>query len=124
MFLSETNDLRDEREGRSMSCPNSVRFTYGFVILFNWDEQIKKPFKIFPRKAFSTEEISDRCYTSRVSDEYRVKKLKRLRPLPGNKLSIFCKVEDGKYHLFIYVIENLNMQFYIYLKTLTFYFFF
>ena len=94
MFLSEPEE---ESIQLSSSCPISLRYTYGFVILFNWDEGIQKPFKMFPRRAFSKEEISDKCYNSRVSDTFRVKKLKKLRPLPGKKVSLFAKVEGSKY---------------------------
>ena len=91
MFL---DDPQIDNGQRSATCPNSL--SYGFVILFNWNESIKTPFKMFPRKAFSIDEISNKCMNSNLKDEFRIKKLKALKPLPGQKMSLFAKVESCK----------------------------
>lgn len=77
--------------------------TYGHVILFNWDEGVQRPFKMFPRKAFGSEEITDRCYNKDLSNDYRIRKLKPLKPLPGQKMSLFAKVEACKSAVFVEV---------------------
>lgn len=87
----------------SSSSSNSV-FQYGFIILFNWNEDLKKPFKIFPRKAFSTNDIRDHCYEKNVKNENRIRKLMALKPLPGQKMSLFAKVEQRKFFLFYKLI--------------------
>ena len=76
-----------------MSEPQHQDYSYGFVILFNWDENAQKPFKIFPRKAFSTDDIRDHCYDKVLPDEMRIRKLKPLKSLPGHKMSLFAKVD-------------------------------
>ena len=70
--------------------------SWGFVILFNWDESVQKPLKIFPRKAFP--EITDFCLDKDLSEKFRIKKLCPLKPLPGQKMSLFCKVESSTYY--------------------------
>ena len=77
--------------------PGEGGICYGFVILFNWDEKVQKPFRIFPRKNFSTNDIRDRCYEKVLVDEMRIRKLKPLHSLPGEKWSLFAKVESCMY---------------------------
>lgn len=92
MFL---DDPMENDEGTSASCP-SLLYQYGFVILFNWNETIKNPFKMFPRQSFSTNEISDKCMIERLKDELRIRKLKPMKHIPGQKVSLFAKVENCK----------------------------
>ena len=72
-------------------------FHYGFIILFNWNEGVKKPFKIFPRNAFSTDDIRTYCYEKHLKNENRIRKLTTLKALPGHKMSLFCKVEQCEF---------------------------
>lgn len=78
--------------------PNSlpIHFNYGFIILFNWSVEIMKPFKVFPRRSFGKDEICDYWIDNKLEDQWRIKKLKALSPLPGQKMSLFAKVEDSK----------------------------
>lgn len=76
------------------SCPAQV-FSFGYVVLFNWDETAKKPFKIFPHKAFA-KEIGTRCIEKEIPDQMRMKQLKPLKALPGLKMSLFAKIESCK----------------------------
>lgn len=98
MFNSEPMHPRNRTEAssQSASCPSNSVFIYGFVILFNWDEGIQRPFKLFPRKAFKNDDIKDRCYDQHLVDKFRIKKLKPLKPLPGQRMSLFAKVEGCK----------------------------
>lgn len=75
-------------------CPPSI--TYGFLILFNWNENIKNPFKIFPHRAFNNE-IGENCVTKKLTNMYRIKALRPMKSLSGQKLSMFAKVEACKY---------------------------
>ena len=93
IYLAEIPPNQREN-AQSSSCPASVPMVYGFVILFNWNESLKKPFKMFPRQTFGNE-IGDKCITSRLTNLYRIKKLKSLKSLPGQKTSLFAKVESG-----------------------------
>ena len=79
----------------SSSCPIKTSVSFGFLILFNWCEGLKKPFKMFPRKALH--EIKD-CYVEgSIPDNFRLKKMRPLKPLPGQRMSLFAKVEASKY---------------------------
>lgn len=101
IYMSEpppTSLLEEVDERGNNSCPPTVNFVYGYLILFNWNEGVKKPFKLFPRKAFQGE-IGDNCVTQKVSDPYRIKKLKALKSLPGQKMSMFAKVESCEYFI-------------------------
>lgn len=95
VFPEQTATIFNE----SNSCPTNKEFTFGFLILFNWDEKIQRPFKLFPRKTFDKGDISDRCYDKHIGDVCRIKKLKSLKALPNEKLSLFAKVEGGKIYL-------------------------
>lgn len=100
MFSSQP-DLGEKEEEeiirRSASCPGKMPVSYGFLILFNWDEGVKKPFKIFPRKTFSPQDIRDHTIESNLRDEFRIRALKPLKALPGIKMSFFAKVEACEY---------------------------
>lgn len=97
MFGSEPQGgVNQENGGKTAnSCPANI-YIYGYIILFNWGEGLKKPFKIFPRKAFA-KEIKDRVIEKELPDKFRVKKLKPFTSLPGQILSLFAKVEACKY---------------------------
>ena len=83
-------------EDPSSSCPAVLKFFYGYVILFNWDESKLSPFKMYARKEFTKEEIPNQWLETKLIDKWRLKKLKPLSPLPGQKMSIFAKVEGCK----------------------------
>lgn len=72
-----------------------MRFIYRFVILFNWNESLPRPFKMFPRNSFTTDEIPDAWIDRKLMDKWRLRTLKPLAELPGQKMSIFAKVDGG-----------------------------
>lgn len=117
------SSLPDFREKETLnagpsSCPAEVSVTYGFIILFNWEEGstfffylsfgmiessyiyfykgVKNPFKLFARKSFSTQDIRDQTIECNLKDEFRIRALRPLKPLPGLKMSLFAKVEACK----------------------------
>lgn len=91
---------KDNEDHGGASCPIQASVIFGFVILFNWDESKQKPFKLFPRKAFP--EIREVYLQRDLPDEYRIKKLRPLKPLPGQIMSLFAKVESGMIKHFFY----------------------
>ena len=97
------------QEKETASCPITPFFVCGFVILFNWDEGQQRPFKLFPRKAFP--EITDYCLNKELADEFRIKKLCPLKPLPGKIMSLFAKVESSKIKKSIFIVYNSHMHF-------------
>lgn len=82
---------------QTASCPMPVRFQYGFIILFNWDVQIRKPFAVFQLNDFSTSEISNYWIDNKLEEKWRIKTLKPLQSLPDKKLSLFAKVEKCEF---------------------------
>ena len=111
--MMDSEPLRKESDDgpnvpETASCPISPFFVCGFVILFNWDEGLQKPFKLFPRKAFP--EITDYCLNKELSNEFRMKKLCPLKPLPGKKMSLFAKVESSKIKK--KTVQNVAINFY------------
>lgn len=100
MFFSEPHEIRDDQEDNTNlpnSCPVALNFVYGFLILFNWDESVKNPFKLYLRSAFSKDEIKEKCIQTKLKDEHRIKKLRALGPLPGQKISLFAKVDTSRF---------------------------
>lgn len=95
-FSSEPLHPEEKEEKRNSSALEKISINYGFAILFNWDEKVQKPFKIYPRNSFSTDDIRDRCYDKVLVDEMRIRKLKPIKSLPSQKLSLFGKVEACK----------------------------
>lgn len=81
-------------------------FSCGYLILFNWDENITKPFNIYPRKNFA-QEIKDRSIERHLPDDLRVKKLKHLKSLPGQQMSLFAKVEASE---LLYPTDHLKKK--------------
>lgn len=90
MFQSQSQDGNN-----FSSCPASLTFSYGYVILFNWDEREEMPFKMFARDFFTKEDIQDSCMKVKLANKYRIKSLKSLSPFPDERMSLFAKVESG-----------------------------
>ena len=97
IFYSEPPEMHEEEETprSSLSCP--AVFSYAFVILFNWDESEKHPFKVFNRNSFSKEQIDEKSMKKKVNNMYRKKKLISMKP---QKVSLFGKMEDRKFFCF------------------------
>ena len=103
MFVEDNEEGHEDR--RTSSCPPSISFEYGFVILFNWNEGLKKPFKCYSRNLFK-EDITDCCMTKKLTQAYRIKKMKPLKPLLGLRMSLFAKVQSCKYILILFGAPN------------------
>ena len=72
-----------------------IEFTYGFIILYNWNERVKKPFKVFSINLFNNE-IQEQCISHTLKGQFRMKVLKPLKALPDQQVSLFAKVEACK----------------------------
>ena len=93
------NTQPSEQDVDVPSCPASMHFDYGFVILFDWCVKAKKPFQVFSRAMFNKEEIRDYWMENKLVDKWRLKKLKPLKPLPGQQMSIFAKMDKCKINI-------------------------
>ena len=69
-----------------------VPYEYGHVVLFIWDPDEQKPFRLFPKDAVP--EIPDYCYDRKLSVEGR-RKTFMCAALPNCDVSLFVKVEKG-----------------------------
>ena len=78
-----------------LSPNNSSELVYHHLVLFSWDLDEEMPFEIYPRHAFSNNEIPDEWYTNVLSEEFRHQKLK-LSGLRGQQYSVFCKIQERK----------------------------
>ena len=98
LFNSQPAQRQDDNERGTEfnSCPVMHSTLFGFIILFNWNEGIQRPFQIYQRGFFSKEDIKYYCTEKNLSNSTRIKKLKPLKPLPGQKMSLFGKVEASK----------------------------
>lgn len=91
--MASQRDMFIEDDGcdPSSSFPASTAcVTYKWIILFHWDEEEEKPFQICLRSQFSESQIRKKWVDGQLGDASRVKKL------PGQNYSLFCKVQEGK----------------------------
>ena len=113
MFLSQPELQQTQgspmvKERMTSSCPVELSNVYSFIILFNWSENVKNPFKNFSRSSFSNDEIKDYCLKTKLKDAFRVKKLKPMKSLPGKRTSLFAKVEASKVFFTNTMTNNLK----------------
>ena len=101
VFNSEPlfEDDRESSQEQSSSCPISPVF--GFIILFNWKDGNSKPFRMYPRTVLP--EIGDYFIDRNLPGSFRLRRLRPLKHLPGETLSLFAKVDQSK-HFFIIII--------------------
>ena len=80
---------------------------YVKCILFSWRPGLKNPFSIFPKENFGPTEIREEWYKFQLKPESRLRILKALASFPGEKWSMFAKVEKGRiffyYYIYIYI---------------------
>lgn len=76
-------------------CPSGTVFEYSFVILYKWCVKTKRPFKVFSRTSFKKSEIREFWLKHQLEDKFRLRKLKPISSLPGQKCSIFAKMEKS-----------------------------
>lgn len=81
------------------SLPTSLSYTYLWVVPFDWDENVEKPFDIYQIALFSPSELKDIWISGELDSRSRQKKLK-FSAVPGKTVSLFAKVE--KCESFIY----------------------
>ena len=75
----------------SSSCPAKLNSMFKWVCLFEWDENLSDPFKIFSASRFK--EIKDAWIKSILSTNSRQKKI----VVEGKTMSLFGKCDAGKY---------------------------
>ena len=71
---------------------------YNGIVLFNYSEGLKYPFKFFKKEWFDSSEIREAYYLFQLVPQSRLKILKKLKKIPNQTLSIFAKVERGEFY--------------------------
>lgn len=79
----------------SSSLPDTLDYTYLWVILFDWDENVEAPFDQYQVGAFSSLELKKKWIKGDLDQQSRNKK-NTFSAFPGKTFSLFCKVEKGK----------------------------
>ena len=79
--------------------------SFGYLVLFAWSPQVKKPFNIYLTHDFSAVEIRDAWIECSLSDKWRCRKLKPTARYPFKDFSLFGKIETGLFiKLYIYIL--------------------
>lgn len=74
---------------------------FKWISLFEWDENVQRPFTIFPVSRFG-KEIKESWLTSALSSKAREKKL-QLCTLENKSVSLFAKLESSKFLFFTFM---------------------
>lgn len=77
------------------SLPSSLVYEYLWVILFEWNVNLEKPFVLYPIENFSSSELKQQWIDGDLEEISRLKKL-TFPSLKGKCCSLFCKVEKCK----------------------------
>ena len=77
------------------SLPATVTYTYLWVILFEWDENVEHPFQLFQVGQFSELEMKPKWIAGELDSNSKQKKI-QFSALPGKTFSFFAKVEKCK----------------------------
>lgn len=82
----------------SSSNPEGVltSFDYKWCVLFNWNEQLRRPFDCHVLNMFFTSEIKTPWIDGTLGTKSRMKKIKKLSKFPGKTMSLFGKIPKSK----------------------------
>lgn len=73
-----------------------VETIYKWLIMFNWDVDIVRPFSFYSTSGFNSKEIKKEWIQRKLGVSSRTQQLKNLSPFPGDAVySLFGKIEIG-----------------------------
>ena len=101
-FICET---QTQMSVNNVPTPTS-RLEYWWFILFQWEINLEQPFQIIVKHVFKDRGIPASWYNGCLSDNCRRLKL-CLPDLPGERYSVFAKVEKGIF-IFLYMLSEGN----------------
>lgn len=78
------------------SLPSSPAYTYLWVILFDWDENVEHPFDLYQVALFCPTELKTKWISGELDPQSRQRKIS-FSAIPKKTFSLFCKVEKCKY---------------------------
>lgn len=96
------DDEKDSDRGDEISASCPIKLLSTFVMLFEWDETLPNPFKVFPFSKLD-KQIKPAWIQNNLTPKSRQKKLK----LNGKNMSLFGKMNSSK---FIYTIIYKSMK--------------
>ena len=88
--------MADPSQIPSSQDPLFTQVEYDQAILFNWTYTNQKPFVIYRKEFFKTNEIRNEWYTHKLSNSCRLRQLKPIERVPGPALSMFAKVQKSR----------------------------
>ena len=104
--MASQKDVSSESGGKALCPPRissslapgkkSPSYSFGWVILFNWDLDCEAPFSFYKLSLFNETDLKKEWIEKNLGVVSRVTKLKRLSPFPGEVMSLFGKIEVGK----------------------------
>ena len=81
-----------------------VQKVYNQMILFNWGYGNNSPFEVHHKSRFQDTEIRPNWLKYQLVPKSRLRKLKPIKSMPNQILSLFAKIEMGKFLQIIYLI--------------------
>lgn len=97
MFASQRDMFEESPTSKlSSSLPASISYTYIWVILFDWDENVECPFNLYQIALFSSAELKPLWINGDLDSKSRQKKM-TFSPFPGKSFSLFGKVEKCRF---------------------------
>ena len=80
----------------SSSSQKKHEYLYEFIVLFNWDVDLRSPFSCHELKNFTDSDIKPEWVSKSLGVNSRTAKLRNLSLFPGQVMSLFAKIELGK----------------------------
>ena len=87
--IGSTQKSMDSGRGKS-------EYLYEYIILFNWNVDLKAPFSYHKISEFNENDIKPEWISKNLGVNSRVCKLRNLGPFPGQVMSLFGKIELGE----------------------------
>lgn len=92
IILDDDDELITQTQTQSSNSLKMSRLEYFWIIVFQWDLELPTPFQMYTKRdgGFPTTWLE-----GALNENMRKMKL-RLKSLPGEKYSLYCKIEKGK----------------------------
>lgn len=107
MFFDSSQDSSPKVKS---SLPSALTYEYLWVILFQWDVNVEKPFDIYPIGLFPISEIKEAWISGDLEELSRLKKL-QFRALKGKTFSLFGKVEKCRFSIMILFVGQVETKY-------------
>lgn len=95
-FLDSDDEAKKQSRIRMCSTlPDKLESKYNYIILFDWNVDLKNPFASYKLAMFTEKDIKPNWIKSKLGTKSRVSQLRNLSPFPGGIYSLFSKFEKG-----------------------------